>query len=267
MSFADDFFALHERGATFILPNAWDAASARLFEVEGFRAVATSSAGLANALGYADGEHVYVDELFAAIGRISRVLGVPLSADLEAGFGDSPEAVVATVERAAAAGAVGANIEDYDPVTGELIPLAAQCERIRAVKARLQELRLRFFINARSDIFLQHVGSEATRFERTVERLRAFAGAGADGVFAPGVSDLSTIAKLAGEVEAPLNVLAGPETPPLSELRRAGVTRVSVGSWPMRRSLGLVREIARELRDKGTFTFTNGPALSYDEAN
>ncbi|MGH7729329.1 MAG: isocitrate lyase/PEP mutase family protein [Vulcanimicrobiaceae bacterium] len=265
---ADRFFELHaERGRAFVLPNCWDAASARIFEEQGFPAVGTSSAGMAFALGHADGERVDVEEAFGAIARIVRSVRIPVSADLEAGYGFAPDETVATLERAAALGAVGCNLEDYDSEKGTLIATDAQCERIRAAKARLDTLSARFFLNARTDILLKEIGEQATRVERTIARLRAYVAAGADGVFAPGTADPQTIATIAGAVGAPLNVLAGPQTPSLSELQRLGVIRVSVGSRPMLRTLGLVREIARELRERGTFTFMDGASVTYVEAN
>jgi 2-methylisocitrate lyase-like PEP mutase family enzyme len=149
---ADAFFALHRPGAPFVLPNAWDAASALVFEREGFPAIGTSSAATSWSLGYADGEKVDTDELFAALERMVRVTSVPISADIEAGFGTSTEAAVRSVERTIAAGAVGANLEDFDTQTGDVIALEAHAERIRAVKARAAALGVRFFVNARTDI-------------------------------------------------------------------------------------------------------------------
>jgi 2-methylisocitrate lyase-like PEP mutase family enzyme len=266
VTLADRFFDLHARGAAFVLPNVWDAASARIFEQQGFPALATSSAGLANSLGYADGEHIYVDELYAGIARIVHAVHVPVSADLEAGFGNSPDAVVATFERAAAAGAVGANIEDFDPVAGQLVPIEEQCERIRAVKARAHAIGMRFFVNARCDIVLNDIGPAETRVERSIERLQAFAAAGADGVFLPGLDDLPSIERVAAAIAVPLNILGGATTPSVAELKRAGVARVSIGSSAMRRTLALVRDIAKELRDEGTFAFARD-ALPAAEVN
>ncbi|MEO6991467.1 MAG: isocitrate lyase/phosphoenolpyruvate mutase family protein [Candidatus Baltobacteraceae bacterium] len=264
---ADRFFALHIRGAAFALPNVWDAASARLFEVEGFPAIATSSSALANSLGYADGERVDVEQLFAALERIARVVEIPLSADLEAGFGHTPEEIANVAERAMSLGVVGMNLEDLDAQTCSLRSIDAQQACIAAIRARAATLGVRFFVNARTDIILRDIGDEATQTERTIERLRAYAAAGADGVFAPGTTEFAQIATIAEALDAPLNVLAGPGMPSLVDLRRAGVARVSLGSRPALRALGAVREIAVELRERGTFAFENAPAVSYAEAN
>jgi 2-methylisocitrate lyase-like PEP mutase family enzyme len=267
MSAADTFFALHQSDRPLVLCNAWDAYSARLFEAQGFAAIATSSAGVANALGYADGEDVDVDELFAALRRIVRVVRVPVSADLEAGFGVAAAAAVRTVERAIEAGAVGGNLEDYDPRARDVISTEAQCERIQAVKARCEALGVRFFLNARTDLMLHALGDAATRVDRTIGRLQAYAAAGADGVFAPGASDAPAIERIAAAVPVPLNVLAGPATPSVAELARLGVARISVGSWPARVAMGAARAAARELRERGTYAFTSGPVVTYDESN
>ena len=247
--------------------NAWDAYSARLFETQGCEAVATSSAGLANALGYADGEDVDPEELFAALRRIVRVAQTPVSADLEAGFGTDAAAAVATVERALEAGAVGGNLEDFDPRAEDVISTDAHVERIRAVKARSVALGAPFFVNARTDLLLHELGDEATRVERTIERLRAYAAAGADGVFAPGVTDGATIRRIAQAVDAPFNVLAVPSSPSVAELAEFGVARISLGSWPARIAFGAAREAARELYERGTYSFATAPAMTYAESN
>jgi len=264
---ADAFFALHRPGAPFVLPNAWDAASALVFEYAGFTAIGTSSAAMSWSLGYADGERVDTEELFAALGRIVRVTSVPVTADIEAGFGTTTDAAVRSVERCIAAGVVGANLEDFDSHADEMISLEAHAERIRAVKARAAALGVRFFVNARTDILLQELGPAATRVDRTIERLRAYAAAGADGVFVPGVTDAETIRRLAAAVDAPLNVLAAVRTPPVAELAKLGVARVSVGAAPARRTLGVLREIAHELRDRGTYGFAHMPSLPYADLN
>ncbi|HYZ16811.1 MAG TPA: isocitrate lyase/phosphoenolpyruvate mutase family protein [Candidatus Acidoferrum sp.] len=259
------FKALHRRGDPLVLPNAWDAVSARLFEMAGFPAVATTSAGVAYALGYADGEQVDVDEMIAAIRRIVRSVRVFVTADVEAGYGGSIDDLLAIMERVRATGVVGVNVEDWDVRTGAPFPLDTARARIAAIKDRFGDA---LFLNARTDLYLQEVGDPATRFDAVVERLRAFVDAGADGVFVPGVSDGATIARLAGAVDAPLNILAGTATPAVAELAALRVGRVSVGSWPIRRVMGEVRAIAAELAEKGTFEFTrDAHTIPYAEMN
>jgi 2-methylisocitrate lyase-like PEP mutase family enzyme len=256
------FRALHESTALFIIPNAWDVVTARVFEDAGFPAVATSSAAVANALGYPDGNALDVDLHLAAIERIVRALDVPVSADVESGYSDDVAALTRFITRLAATGVAGYNLEDVKG-EGELYALDEAVARVRAARAAAPDV----FLNARTDVYLMGIGAAETRFERTVERLRAFADAGADGVFVPGVMDAETIGKLAAAVPRPLNVLAGPKTPDRAALQALGVRRVSVGSGPMRRTLGVLREIAHELRDAGTFSYTREPSVPYAELN
>ncbi len=260
------FARLHERGNPLVLPNAWDAASARIFEAAGFPALGTSSAGMAYALGYPDGERMNVDEMIAAIARITRTVRIYVTADVEAGYAADAGALVAIMERVKSAGAIGVNLEDWNVGAGGPFALDVAQARIAAVKSHFGEA---LFINARSDLYLQNVGDPGTRFEATVERLRSFIGAGADGVFVPGVSDPATIRALVDAARpTPLNVLASPAMPAVGELRALGVGRVSVGPGPMRRVLGETRAIARELREHGTFSFLQDErAIPYAELN
>ncbi len=255
MTKADTLRALHHGPSILVLPNAWDVASARIFERAGFPALATTSAGVAFALGYADGQQVSRAEMIEVVGRIARGVKIPVTADVEAGYGDAVE----TARQGWAAGAVGLNFEDTLG-DGHLLDLAAWIVEIRAATPGM-------VINARTDIFLDAIGDEATRFDRAVERLNAYRDAGADCLFAPGVRDRETIARLAKAVRGPLNILGGAGTPTVPELQRLGVARVSVGSGPMRATLGLVDRIAHELRDHGSYaSFTEG-ALPYPEVN
>jgi 2-methylisocitrate lyase-like PEP mutase family enzyme len=256
------FRALHGGPAILVLPNAWDVISARVYEEAGFPAVATSSAGLANSLGYADGNVLDIELHLATLERLVRALDVPLSADVESGYAADTASLAAFVRRLAATGVAGYNLEDIRD-EGELYEVDVARERVGAAREAAPDL----FLNARTDVYLAQIGPQETRFERTVERLHAFAEAGADGVFVPGVADAETIGKLAAAAPLPLNVLAGPQVPDAAALQRLGVHRVSVGSSAMRRTLGVLREIAHELRDSGTFTFTRQPSVSYADAN
>jgi 2-methylisocitrate lyase-like PEP mutase family enzyme len=259
------FAALHSRGEPLVLANAWDAASARIVEAAGFPAIATSSAAMANALGYADGERLDVDELMAAVRRIARVVDVFVSVDAEAGYADEIDDMLKVVARLHAAGAVGVNIEDWNPRTGALFPLGIAQGRVAAVKARFGDA---LFVNARTDVYLHQVGAAEERFATVTARLAAFAQAGADGAFVPGVHDAETIGRLAEASSKPLNILAGAATPPVAELARLGVARVSTGSSPMRHAMASLRAVARELREAGTFGYAAPErALSYAEMN
>jgi len=256
------FRALHGGPALLILPNAWDVVTARLFENAGFPAVATSSAAVANALGYPDGNALDVDLHLAVIERIVRALDVPVSADVESGYAGDTTALTAFITRLAATGVAGYNLEDVVR-DGELYSVADAVDRVRAARDAAPDV----FLNARTDVYLAQVGAPESRFDATVERLRAFVDAGADGVFVPGVMDAETIGKLAAAAPRPLNVLAGPKTPDRATLESLGVRRVSVGSGPMRRTLGVLREIAYELRDAGTFSYTREASVPYAELN
>ena len=252
---------LHDADEPLLLPNAWDVASARLFERAGFPAIATTSAGIAYCLGYPDGQRLPAAEMLGAVARIARSVSVPVTADLEAGYGDAG----ATAQAAISAGAAGLNLEDFE--NGALVDLRSQTERIHMVQGTGERLGVPLVLNARTDIFLAAVGDPATRVDRAIERLRAYAKAGADSVFAPGVSDEGTIARLAGAVDCPLNILAVAGSPPVSRLKELGVRRISVGSGPMRAIMGLAARIAEELRRSGTYSCFTENALSYAEAN
>ncbi len=237
-----------------VLPNAWDAASARIFEKAGFAAIGTTSAGISFSLGYADGERVPRGEMMNAVERIARAVQVPVTADVETGYGDAEQ----TAREVCAAGAVGMNLEDS--TSDGLFDLAPA---IRAVREAVPAM----VINARTDIFWLRIGDEASRFERAVERLNAYREAGADCLFAPGVHDGATIARLVEAVRGPLNVLAVAGTPPVAELSRMGVARVSTGSGPMRATLGLLDRVARQLHKDGAYLAMLYGAMPYVEAN
>ncbi len=191
--------------------------------------------------------------------RSAGALSIPVSADVEAGYGDP----IATAEALVAAGAAGMNLED---VTGDnessLVDLNTQIQIIERIRSKTG-----LVINARTDIFLMGIGDPGTRFEQTVERLNAYRKAGSDCLFAPGVRDAETIGKLVRAVDGPLNILATIGSPPVAELERLGVRRVSVGSGPMRAAMGLTKKIAKELREQGTYSAMTEGAMSYADAN
>src|SRR5262245_12276015 len=185
---AEDFRALH-RGPILVLPNAWDAATARIFEHAGFPAVATTSAGVAGALGYPDGGIVPANEMIEAVARIARAVKVPVTADVEYGYGATPDAVADVVLRVIAAGAVGVNIEDYVPGAADLEPITLQASKIKIVVKAASLAGVRVVVNARTDVFLREVGDPSRRLAAAVERGNAYRAAGADCVFVPGVVD------------------------------------------------------------------------------
>jgi len=263
---AEKFRELHHRPRMLLLPNAWDVASARILEECGHPAIATSSAAVAYALGYADGQRISRGEMLEVAGRIARAANIPVTADLEAGYGTTPKEMADTVKAAIAAGIIGMNLED---ITGDdessLVDLPLQMEKIRAIREAASSAGVPFVLNARTDIYLMPIGPEATRFERTVERLRAYREAGADCLFAPGVYDLETIKKLVKAVEAPLNILANPACPSIPEMEKAGVARVSAGSGIMRAAMGLVQRIGREMLDERSCKMMFVGATPFDD--
>jgi 2-methylisocitrate lyase-like PEP mutase family enzyme len=262
------FLELHHGPRILVLPNAWDVASARIFEDAGFPAIGTTSAGVANSFGYPDGQKIPREEMLAAVRHIAEAVEVPVTADVEAGFGNTPEEVAGTAQAVIAAGAVGMNLEDG--IVGKhdsLTEVNLQKEIIQAVLEVVEGAGMPFVLNARTDVFLNGIGPAETRLARTVERLNAYHAAGAPSLFAPGVKDAETIAQLVRGVAGPLNILATVGTPPVEELQRLGVARVSVGSGPMRAALGFLGRMARQLREEGVFTLMTEGAVPYADAN
>ena len=256
---ADAFRAMHRGPKTLLLPNAWDVASARIFEEVGIRAIATTSAGIAFTLGYPDGEKISRGEMLAVVARIAAAVKVPVTADVEAGYGNRPEDAALTAKGVIEAGAVGMNLEDgTDDPHHPLTDLALQLEKIAAVRETAAVQGVPIVLNARTDVYLREIGLAEQRYPEVLRRLAAFRDAGADCLFAPGLRDLATIGRLVRELNYPVNILAGPESPSIAELERLGVARVSLGSGPMRATLGLARRIAEELKRAGTYRALDG---------
>ena len=264
---AERLRALHHGPPILVLPNAWDAASARLFEAEGFPAVATTSAGVAAALGYPDGGIVPSREMIEAVSRIVRAVKVPVTADIEHAYAATPDAVAEIVLRVVAAGAVGINLEDYVPGASDLEPLALQVDKIKTIIKATTKAGVRVVINARTDVFLRELGAAEARLGVAIERGKTYLAAGADCVFVPGVRDRDTIGALVSGIGGPVNILAVAGTPPIAELEALGVARVSVGSGPMRATLALIRDVARELKTRGTYAAFTRHAMPFDEVN
>ena len=261
------FLALHSGRNPLVLPNVWDVASARIVEEAGFSAIATSSAGVAFALGYPDGQKINRDRMMAVVARIAQAVRVPVSADVESAYGNDPEDAAETARAVITAGAIGLNLED---ATGDakrpLLDLSLQLEKLRAIRAVADQLDVPLVINARTDVYHLQVGESSSRYDETLRRLSAYRDAGADCVFAPGLSDAATIKRLVADVKCPVNILAGPTSPSVRELQAVGVARVSLGSGPMRAALGTLRRIAEELKTSGTYGLL-ADAPAYSEVN
>lgn len=226
MTRAAELRALHRPGDPLILPNAWDAASARVVEAAGFPAVATSSAAVAEALGYADGEAAPAEEMLDAVARIVEAVGVPVTADLERGYGMAPEQLV---QRVAATGAVGVNLEDSDPRTNVLVDARRQAEFLAAVRDAARRAGFDLVINARVDVYLHGTGEPQQRLAESVARARLYLDAGADCVYPILATDPAAIRALAEQAGGPVNAICMPGTPPLAELVSLGVARISFG--------------------------------------
>lgn len=266
---AEAFHRLHAGDGILVLVNAWDAASARLFEQAGSPAIATTSAGMAWSLGYSDGEQVSLREFTAACARICRVVTAPVSVDIERGFGQTPAEVSATARALLELGVVGINIEDgVTPGTTELVPPVILAEKISAIRAVAEEVGVRLFINARTDTYFVPTNDQVARYEDTVRRAQMYVAAGADGIFVPGLESLEEMGRMAQALPRPLNIYAGyAGLPPVDELRRAGVRRVSLGCGPFQAALALAWRIATETLSEGTYTAMTANMLSAGEAN
>jgi len=251
---AEDFRGLHRAPPILLLPNAWDPMSARIFEAAGFPALATTSGGLAWALGYQDGEQAPWTDVVAATRRIVEAVRVPVTADIETGYGNTPEAVGRSVADIVDAGAVGVNLEDGTHSADQpMRPIEDAAARIRAARGAADAAGVPIVINARIDLYLKHVGDAATRFAETVRRAEAYLAAGADCIFVFGHIDLDVIGRLTAAIKAPVNVVGRAGTPGLKALQAAGVARVSIASGATLPVMSLIQRIADELRRTGEF--------------
>ncbi len=244
---ADQFRALHIPGKPLVLFNIWDPGGAKVVAASGAKAVATSSWSVANANGFADGERI---PLSLAIENLRRIVGatdLPVTIDLETGYGDASEVVGETIGLAIDAGAIGCNLEDSFPANGKLRKTIDQADRLRRARQKADASDIRFFINARTDVFFQGPPAQHddAMVAEAVERARAYAEAGADGLFAPGLLDITLIARLAEASPLPLNIMVGDATPPLSALAGHGVARVSHGPGPYLIAMKALDESAR----------------------
>src|SRR3984957_20680469 len=258
--------SLHKDGI-FVLPNAWDAGSAAVIAAAGAQAIATTSAGVSWSLGRPDGQNLTREEAVGAGARIAAAVGLPVTADIEGGYGSGPEAVAATVAAIIAAGAVGVNLEDSGAPNDDLFSVAAQAGRIRAARAAAAQAGLpELVINARTDVFLFEMGEPEGRLDDVLARASAYAEAGADSLFVPGLLDLGTLAELTRKVSLPVNVMAGPGAPDVAALRAAGVRRVSLGQAVTQAAYTLARKAAAEALSSGTYDALAG-ADSFGDIN
>ena len=263
---AERFRDMHRGPALLLLPNAWDALSARIFAAAGFAAIATTSGGVSWAIGYADGEAAPWDEVVAATRRIVRSVPLPVTADIEAGFGDTPEAVGRSVGDIIAAGAIGANLEDGTPHDAAPIrAIADAAERIHAAREAARAAAVPIVVNARTDLYLRNIGDPATRFDEAVERGKAYLAAGADCFYPIGLRDPDTIGRLVKALAAPINVNVRAGSPSVAQLEAMGVARASTASQIALTAAAATRQVAEALRATGRFDALD-PAMTQADA-
>jgi 2-methylisocitrate lyase-like PEP mutase family enzyme len=262
-------FRDQNRAGRLLLPNAWDAASARIFEKAGFLAIGTTSAGIAYAQGFQDAERIGRDAMIRAVATIVNAVSCPVSADIEAGYGAGAADVEQTVDAVIEAGAVGINLEDnaHGRVAAPLFGFDEQCARIAAAREVADRRGIPLVINARTDTFLLNLGADVDeRVAMTVERGTHYLRAGADLVFVPVLVDTSLVARLANQMRGPLSLMALPGAPSSNELFAAGAARVSIGQMAMLATLGSLELIADELNQKGTWRAIERTFYGFAEA-
>ena len=254
--YAEAFHRLHKKGDPLVLFNAWDVATAKAI-AKTSHAVATSSGAVAAALGYADGENVPFDMMAGLVSRMSAVVSVPISIDLEAGYGETPDAVANSTTKILEAGAIGINIEDgLSAGRRQLVSPGQHAEKIKAVREAAQKRGVHLFINARTDPFLLKFGSPDKCLDEACRRAEAYADAGADGIFVPGLTNLALIERLVQLTPLPVNIMVTQGVPDIADLARVGVRRVSLGPWPMMAAMRVIGQAAAAVassKQYGTF--------------
>jgi len=255
---AELFLKYHHDKEILVLLNSWDIGSSKLIEACGYKAVATTSMGIAASLGYPDCEVIQLPEMIEVITGIINAVEVPVTMDIEAGYGNNLNEIIDSAKKIIATGIVGINIEDSIDLNPVLIDEMEFCERISAIRALSDSMDFHLVINARTDSFYTSTGSTQEKLSESIRRGNKYREAGADCIFVQPVWEKETIATLVKEINAPINVLANPTigagvTPSISELQDLGVARVSLGSGLMKATLALIKKVANELSEKGTY--------------
>jgi len=255
---AELFLKYHHEKEILVLLNSWDIGSSKLIEASGYKAIATTSMGIAASLGYPDCQIITLSEMIQVISGIVNAVQVPVSVDIEAGYGNNLNEIIDSVKKIIATGIVGVNIEDSLELSPVLIDEMEFCERISAIRALSDSLGFHLVINARTDSFYTSTGSQREKLSESIKRGNKYREAGADCIFVQPVSDKETISTLVKEISAPINILANPTigagvTPSVRELQDLGVARVSLGSSLMKATLALIKKVADELFEKGTY--------------
>ena len=255
---AETFLKYHHDKEILVLLNSWDIASSKLVEACGYRAIATTSMGIAASSGYPDCQVIQLSEMIEVITGIVNAVEVPVTVDIEAGYGNSLDEIVESVKKIIATGIVGINIEDSIDLSPVLVDEVEFCERISAIRALSVSLGFHLVINARTDSFYTSSGSPQEKLSESIKRGNKYREAGADCIFVQPVWERETIATLVKEIDAPINILANPGMggglpPSVGELQEMGVARLSLGSSVMKATLALIKKVADELSEKGTY--------------
>ena len=268
---AEMFLKFHQGKEILVLLNSWDIGSSKLIEACGYKAVATTSMGIAAALGYPDCQVIQLWEMIDVITGIVKVVKVPVSVDIEAGYGNNINEIIESVKKIIATGIVGINIEDSMDLNPELIDEMEFCERISAIRELSDSLGFHLVINARTDSFYVSSGSPQQKLSESIKRGNKYREAGADCIFVQPVWEKEMISTLVKEINAPINILSNPTigsgiTPSISELQDLGVARVSLGSSLMKATLALIKKVADELLEKGTYNNLLDTLTPFSEA-
>ncbi|NEW81534.1 MAG: isocitrate lyase/phosphoenolpyruvate mutase family protein [Mariniphaga sp.] len=256
---AEQFLKFHHDKEILVLLNSWDIASSKIIEASGYKAIATTSMGIAACLGYPDCQIIKLSEMITAITGIVNNVQVPVSVDIEAGYGNNLNEIIDSVKKIIATGIVGINIEDSLDLNPALIDEMEFCERISAIRALSDSLGFHLVINARTDSFYTSSGSTHEKLAESIKRGNKYREAGADCIFVQPVWEKETIATLVKEINAPINILSNPGIgagilpPSVRELQDLGVARLSLGSGLMKATLALIKKVADELSEKGTY--------------
>jgi 2-methylisocitrate lyase-like PEP mutase family enzyme len=255
---ADTFLKFHHDKELLVLVNSWDIGSSKLVEACGYKAVATTSMGIAASFGYPDSQVIQLSEMLGVITGIVNAVHVPVTVDIEAGYGNTLDEILDSVRKIIATGIVGINIEDSIDLSPVLVDETEFCERISAIRALSNSLGFHLVINARTDSFYTSSGSQREKLSESIKRGNKYREAGADCIFVQPVWDKETIATLVKEIDAPINILSNPGMsagvpPSVRELQDLGVARLSLGSSVMKATLALIKKVANELSEKGTY--------------
>ena len=256
---AEMFLKFHQDKEMLVLLNSWDTGSSKLVEACGYKAIATTSMGIAASLGYPDCQIITVSEMIQVITGIVNAVQVPVTVDIEAGYGNNPDEIIESVKKFIATGIVGINIEDSIELSPDLVDEMEFCERISAIRALSDSLGFHLVINARTDSFYTSSGSQQEKLAESIKRGNKYREAGADCIFVQPVWEKEMIRTLVKEINAPINILSNPGNaaglpPSVRELQDLGVARLSMGSGLMKATLALMKKVADELSEKGTYT-------------